>query len=395
MKRKTSYADVAIAALSQTLNENTALAICSAELSINNNDQQLMPAGQFVTTDGQSGKPQSGYFYIDETIAQRLIAERRSIKRPLLFDYDHQTLHTSENGQIAPAAGWADNDNIYWKEGQGLYVTGVEWTDKARQMIKSKEYRYISPVFSYDKVTGNVISLKHIAITNDPAVDGMQDLVALSQSKEQTTLTTKTTNPENAMHPLLVSLLATIGITVDADEKNVDMAALKTLLDADNAKTGFAALKAKVDAHESNTTEIAALKAKVNENTTDLSQFVPISTYNGVITEMAALKAGHNKVTVDSLIDKAKDDGRFINEAEIGYLKDLGNKDLAALKSTLDARPVVEGLVGKQTQDNLPPDANDKTAIAALSAEQKKLAGQCGISPEKFAAELKKEQAGA
>jgi phage I-like protein len=392
MKRKTPI--TGLAALTASLDEQSYLAACSVELSLNETGtQQLMPAGRFTTIDGQSDKPQSGYFYIDEAIAKNVIEERQSLKRDLLFDYEHQTLYTKDNGKEAPAAGWAKSAHLSYDHVNGLLVSGIDWTPKARQMIKDKEYRYLSPVFSYNKMTGEVISLKHLAITNEPAVDGMQDLVALKQSKSETTKTTQTTQPENAMHPLLIQLLAKIGIKADA---NMDMAALKAQLDKKEAETGLAALTACLESAKNKDTEIAALKAQ-NErqgNEVDISQFVPIETYNGVITEMAALKAGHDKVTVDSLIDKAKDDGRFINEAEVGYLKKLGNSNIAALKATLNARPVVEALNGKQTAHSTPPDAEDNVGKAALTVEQKKFADQCGISHEKFAQQLKIDTAG-
>ena len=38
----------------------------------------------------------------------------------------------------------------------GLWLTGVEWTAAAAQAIVDKEYRFASPVFSYDFQTGRV-----------------------------------------------------------------------------------------------------------------------------------------------------------------------------------------------------------------------------------------------
>ena len=46
-------------------------------------------------------------------------------------------------------------------------------TDAARAFIQADEYRYISPVFSFDPETGAVLELKSAALTNYPALDGM------------------------------------------------------------------------------------------------------------------------------------------------------------------------------------------------------------------------------
>ncbi len=65
-----------------------------------------------------------------------------------------------------------------WREGAGLYATGVEWTDNAAAMIAAGEYKFISPVFAYNK-RGEVLELLHAALTNTLALDGM-DAVMLA-----------------------------------------------------------------------------------------------------------------------------------------------------------------------------------------------------------------------
>ncbi|MCW5597794.1 MAG: hypothetical protein KIT59_01570 [Nitrosomonas sp.] len=94
-----------------------------------------------------------------------------------MVDYEHQTLLAAQNGQPAPAAGWFGK--LAWRE-SGLFAVDVEWTGRASQMIEGGECRYISPVFAYDKKTGKVKRLLHAALTNNPALDGM-DAVAASQ----------------------------------------------------------------------------------------------------------------------------------------------------------------------------------------------------------------------
>jgi phage I-like protein len=62
---------------------------------------------------------------------------------------------------------------------------------------------------------------------------------------------------------------------------------------------------------------------------------------------------------------------------------------MAALKAVLDSRPVVAALKGKQTTTTTKsPDADDKTAVAALTADQKTIADQMGVSHEDMAKQL-------
>ena len=366
----------ALSANTDTNSNELGLAACSFEISTTAS-QQIFPAGQFMSSDGQSNAVESGHWLIDEAIAKRVIADRAGKANDLLFDYEHQTLNAEKNGQPAPAAGWAKNANLEWIPGKGLFVKDVEWTATAKKLIQGKEYKYISPVFSYDKKTGAVVGLKHIAITNDPAIDGMQSLVALKHN-----------NPtvENYMHPLLVQLLESIGITVDP-AKTLDHAALTVILDSNDAKTGVAALKAKLAELGTQTTEIAALKVKATANAVDLSTHVPVGTYNAVLTEMAALKSNNESLTVDQVIEQAQKDGKFIAAAEMDYLKNLGNTNVAALKSTLDSRPTVGAFTGKQTvADN--PAEKDKTGVAQLTADNKLVADQLGISHADFSKQL-------
>jgi phage I-like protein len=95
-----------------------------------------------------------------------------------VIDYEHATLKAKENGQAAPAAGWFKK--LVWRDGQGLFLTDARWTDQAKAMVKTKEYRYVSPVFTYHPTTGEVLSLINLALTNDPALSGLTDLGTLA-----------------------------------------------------------------------------------------------------------------------------------------------------------------------------------------------------------------------
>nr|WP_324761566.1 phage protease [Pasteurella multocida] len=70
-------------------------------------------------------------------------------------------------------------DGISLFHPQGIFAD-VRWTDKAAEYIKNGEYRYISAVFAYD-TEGYVRKIFHAALTNTPALDGMDEaMVAAS-----------------------------------------------------------------------------------------------------------------------------------------------------------------------------------------------------------------------
>lgn len=139
---------------------------------------RILPAGKFRAKDGRPGTGQSSItdWYLDGGLAASMIAQFARLHSAVVIDFEHQTLQKEKNGQPAPAAGWFSG--LEWREGDGLFMTQVEWTPDARQMIASKAYRHLSPVFRFDPLTGHVLSLHSMALTNDPALVGLVDLAA-------------------------------------------------------------------------------------------------------------------------------------------------------------------------------------------------------------------------
>jgi len=136
---------------------------------------RILPAGVFRANDGRP-VGLAGW-RIDAAIAAS-IASDLATRDELVIDYDHQSLLKKENGQPAPAAGWFSQ--VVWREGEGLFAVNIKWTDKARQMIAAREYRYVSPVFVFDDQTGDIQRLVGLALTNTPALTSLVDLGGLS-----------------------------------------------------------------------------------------------------------------------------------------------------------------------------------------------------------------------
>lgn len=378
----TSLAALSLAALSnETDGMPLGMAACSFEIQAEEPWQQILPGADFSAYDGRPVEiPGNKWRINDET--GTLLAASLNAQTPKVFDYDHQTLYTKDNGQPAPASAWPKS--YEWRKGQGLFAQ-LTFTPKAREYVKNKEYRYFSPVVMYDKESGVVVNLHSVALTNDPAIQGMDDVAALKAQS--------ISNPpsEKPMNEALKLLFSFIGVDIDTT-KDIDAVALKAQLESKSVTDKIAALKAKVESNNDQTTQIAALKAQISDaekaNGVDPAKYVPVGTYNELITQLAALSADHESLTVDQVIEEAESDGKFIAAGEKDYLKSLGNTNMAALKATLDGRPSVAALKGEKQTKNDKPDDKDKTGVAALTADQKLIADQTGISHEDYATAL-------
>lgn len=86
-------------------------------------------------------------------------------RMPMVLDYEHASELRAPQGLPAPAAGWIDRLEI---RGASALWGHVDWTDRARQQIQNREYRYLSPVFLHEKDSGRIVRLTSVGLTNQP-----------------------------------------------------------------------------------------------------------------------------------------------------------------------------------------------------------------------------------
>jgi hypothetical protein len=89
----------------------------------------------------------------------------------MVIDYEHQTL----NGEKAPAAGWIKK--FINKGREGLWAV-VEWTERAKQYLLNREYRYYSPVVMIRREDQKIVQVINAALTNAPRINRLKPLVA-------------------------------------------------------------------------------------------------------------------------------------------------------------------------------------------------------------------------
>lgn len=310
---------------------------------------RLLPAGRFLPADGRTLDVPG--WTLDAEAAAQVIARFNARRDARVIDYEHQTLFAETNGQPAPAAGWFGA--LEWREGDGLYATDVEWTAKAAAHIEAREYRYISPVFSYDR-QGRVLAILHAGITNNPGLDGLTDLAALTARFQQA-------EEESDMD--LKALLAALGLADDKTEAD--------------AMSAIAALKAAAGQVDDLSAQIAALKAHAGKP--DPAKFVPVDAVAALQQQVAALTAQVAGTEVDRLIEAGLADGRILPAME-KWARELGGKDVAQLKSYLDNASPVAVLKGTQTGGQPAGDRKD----GELDETQRAVCRQMGVDPAAY-----------
>ena len=209
----------------------------------------ILPDGLFRSDDGRPASLTNGTLQdwkMDAAIAASLIAALEKSGKPILYDYEHNSLYGD-----SIAAGWIDR--LVYAAGRGLFAH-VDWVDDAAEAIAKKKYRYSSPCFLFDPKTGAVIQLLSVALTNNPALGdlGAVDLVrraALSAI------------PVGALANLFLTAGGVPGSTVGDPSMTPEQIAALTS-ERDTLKTTLASLTVERDEARA---ELAALRKQVDD----------------------------------------------------------------------------------------------------------------------------------
>ena len=335
---------------------------------------QITPAQDFLPSDGREMDVSA--WRINEAIAGRVIAAYNPAQPPVI-DYEHQTLHKEANGQPAPAAGWIHG--LRWLNGKGLYAE-VELTQRARDLVAAGEYRYFSPVFEYAKGTGDVVRVLMGALTNHPAIAGM-DAINLMAAATARFGANPHPNPPETTVTLLEKLLAAIGLPANTTEDAAIAACTSIKSQADAAR---AALKLDGSATaETVTAACTSLRTAAANATPDPAKFVPVSVVEELKTSVATLTAQVGERQVEDLIAPALKDGRLL-PAQEAWARDLGKTNMAALTTYLKTAQPIAALAGAQTGGKPPAGEPDKDAHG-LTKDELAVAAACGLTPEAYA----------
>ncbi|HHF6104387.1 TPA: phage protease [Haemophilus influenzae] len=325
---------------------------------------QLLPYGKFRATDGRPTDVEA--WYVTDTNGADVVALANNQRNPLPIDYEHQIIHSLKNGKEAPSAGWME---YFYFTPQGIFAD-VRWTDKAADYIKNGEYRYISAVFAYD-TDGYVRKIFHAALTNTPALDGMEEaMVAASVNLLQ---------EDNPMDKkLLAALCALFALKADASE--ADITEKVTALSAAKGDSPVDVLDVYAKLAEKEQS-VAALSTQVGNP--DPAKFVPVDQVVALQADFNALKTSVEADKKEALITAALSQGKLAPA-----LKDWAQSlSVEALSAYLEKAPAMAALSGEPQAKGDP-----EQKVVALSAAEQAAARALGMTEAEFMAEHKEQK---
>ncbi len=309
---------------------------------------QVIPYGIDIETP-------KGPFTCDEESEQSVVANFAAQQNDMVIDYEHQTLM----GVEAPAAGWIRTAKLVNKGKEGIWAI-VDWTERARQYIANKEYRYVSPVFLKRISDNKVIRLINVALTNQPNIDGMVPLI-----NKNTAFQIEHTN-QTKEDDTMKELLKLLGLAETATEADAIAAVnkLKTPVQIVANKGVLTALGLAETATEAEVTgTIMAMKQSHGQVGT-LAQ------------ELAGLKTKLGERDAAEVVALAMKEGK-ITPAQKEWADEYAKRNIGGFKVFVAKAPVVV-VMGKTVDD----EKHEKGVV--LDDTQKQVNKMMGVSDETF-----------
>ena len=265
----------------------------------------------------------------------------------LPIDENHSTDLSAPKGGASPALGWikslcADESGAVWAD--------VEWTKRGRDALAKKEYRFISPVFLFNK-EGEINCILRAALTNSPNLN----LPALNSEQ--------LINNETEV-PMNKELLAALGLPGTATEAEA-LAAAKAL----NAS------KPKTD-------------AQTDKSAVDLAAYAPRADLNAMTErattaekQLAELNAARIKQEAETAVDEAIKARKIAPASKAEYLALCSTKEgIDTFKKIVAATPAIIG-EGTQAPEGTPSTGGSGVA---LNAEETAVAKAMGYTVEEY-----------
>jgi len=311
---------------------------------------QVIPYGYHDTPKGP--------FTLDDEGAREIIETFEAQKNDMVTDYEHQTL--ADPPVEAPAAGWIKK--LVNRGADGIWAV-IEWTEKAKQYIANREYKYVSPVFLKRISDNRVVRLINVALTNQPNIDGMVPLINKLGFEGNTNTKEATTMKE---------LLKLLGLTEDAKEEAAIAAVNKLITDlqANKATVAVIANKGVLDAlglaATATESEIVGTIEAMKQSHTKIDD---------VMKELNALKTSLTQKDADGAVEMAMKEGK-ITPAQKDWALEYAKRDLAGFGVFVSKAPVVV-IEGKVVTDQ-------KETGAGIDDVQAQVNKMCGVDEETF-----------
>lgn len=306
---------------------------------------------------------QKGDFTVDDESFELIQKQFRDRKLDLVIDYEHQTLSDVQ----APAGGWIKDIT----RGDDAIIAKVEWTARARDYLKNREYRYLSPVVMVRKRDQRATSIHSVALTNTPAIDGMFAVVNSLDIEDI---------DEGGTVMDLKELAKALGLPETATEEEVKKAV---------EEAAKAAAKAKEDGNkdEGGEGDASGMEVVANSTILKLLDLKEDAKTEDVAASIMALKAGGSDVTAEILALKQKMEQREaddavalalkegkITAAQADWAKEYALKDMDGFKKFTEKAVAVVPQGRMALKDAPAAQGSDDVDMAILK--------NCGISAE-------------
>lgn len=268
---------------------------------------------------------------------EAVVAEFKRRGADLPIDYEHATQIKGSKGEFAPAVGWIKDMEVR----NGALWARVEWGEDGQQAIASKAYRYISPVFTFARETGEVLQMRSAGLTNNPNLQ----LAALNREE-------------------------------DAAQKETDMD--KAVLEALGLNSDASAADAVVAINKLKEARDTALNSAQQP---DPEKFVPKADYDLAINKVSEFEQAEQaraEEAINTAVDAAIEAGKIAPSSRDFHVAACKASGVEAFNSMIEGLPKIGG---KTDLDGKQPG---KTGTA-LNAEEKAAADALGISHEDYA----------
>jgi len=274
---------------------------------------------------------------------EAVVAAFREHGADLPIDFEHATQVKGANGEEAPAVGWINDLDVR----NGALWGRVEWTDAGSNAIKSRSYRYVSPVFTFKRALGDIIKMVSAGLTNSPNLK----MAALNKEGSE---------EECGMKP---EILEALGLKEGASDDDVLTAINK--LKSDEAT------------------------ARNRAEQPDADKFVPRADYDLALNKVRDFEAADKErldTDIEAAVDAATEAGKISpasRDYHIAACRQEGG--LERFTKMVDAAPEIAGK----------SDVKGKPAgeATALNSEEQLICDQMGISVEDFLAQKKEMEA--
>ncbi len=332
---------------------------------------QLLPAGpEIVGVDGRR-------WLFDQAAVNSAISAFPRRGRPLVIDWEHASELRAPKGEEAPAAAWMHE--LEAREGE-LWAR-VEWTPRAAEQVENREYRYLSPVFTYQKSTGRILEVVSAGLTNSPNLR----LQALNHEANNHS------NQEDDMP--LKPIAKALGLDEGATADQIITATNSLKAKAEKVPAVPVALcRALGLAEDASPDSVVQTVNSLKTTTFDLTRFVPRADYDqaqnraqDLADKLKAQEAAKAEAEITGLVDQAVKDGKVAPASKDFYVaacRQQGGVD--EFKKFLASAPVIAR--EREAQREVGADG-----AAKLTDQDLAVCKALDIKPEDYAKTLGKE----